>query len=275
MTAVTLNTGAATDTSKTEAPEGHDAAMVAKVDAQQTAPAAGGQPPTEQNPERPAWLDPKFNSGEDLAKAYAELSKKLGTAPAPTETKPAATGTEIPQNQQQAQAAVEGAGLDFEAVTAEFTKEGKLSDATYDKLAKGGINRAVADSYIAGQQALANQVRAEVFSAVGGEEQYTDLVNWAKDALSPAEINAYNNVMNSRDTAAMKLAVDGLRARQASVVGTTPKLLNGGTSSANQSQGDVFRSTKELTTAMADPRYQSDPAYREDVRAKLSRSNIM
>jgi hypothetical protein len=42
----------------------------------------------------------------------------------------------------------------------------------------------------------------------------------------------------------------------------------------SQAQGDVFRSNAELTTAMKDPRYATDPAYRNDV-AKLGRSNIM
>lgn len=271
---VALNVGASADNSKTAAPEGHDAAMIAKVDAQ-AAPAAATPPASTETADRPAWLDPKFNSGEDLAKAYAELSKKLGTTPAAPAAPAAPASTEIPQNQDQAQAAVEGAGLDFDAITAEFTTDGKLSDATYDKLAKGGINRTVADQYIAGQQALATQVRNEVFSAAGGEEQYTELVSWAKDALTPADINAYNTAMNSRDVSAMKLAVDGLKARQAAAVGTTPKLLNGGSQANGQASGDVFRSNKELTTAMADPRYATDPAYRSDVIAKLGRSSIM
>ena len=37
---------------------------------------------------------------------------------------------------------------------------------------------------------------------------------------------------------------------------------------------DVFRSQAEVVEAMGDPRYDRDPAYRNDVFQKLERSNI-
>jgi hypothetical protein len=37
---------------------------------------------------------------------------------------------------------------------------------------------------------------------------------------------------------------------------------------------DVFRSQAEVVRAMADARYEKDPAYRQDVFDKLDRSNI-
>ena len=38
--------------------------------------------------------------------------------------------------------------------------------------------------------------------------------------------------------------------------------------------GDVFRSQAELVEAMNDRRYDSDPAYRQDVIEKLERSGL-
>ena len=38
--------------------------------------------------------------------------------------------------------------------------------------------------------------------------------------------------------------------------------------------GDVFRSQAELVRAMSDSRYDSDPAYRQDVIEKLDRSDL-
>ena len=38
---------------------------------------------------------------------------------------------------------------------------------------------------------------------------------------------------------------------------------------------DVFRSQAEVVEAMSDPRYERDPAYRNDVFDKLDRSNIV
>ena len=42
---------------------------------------------------------------------------------------------------------------------------------------------------------------------------------------------------------------------------------------APKSGGDVFRSQAELVAAMNDRRYDSDPAYRQDVIQKLERSD--
>lgn len=269
---VALNTGANIDTETTPAPEGHEAAMVAKFEAsQKTAPEATA-PAAPETTERPAWLPEKFKTAEEFAKSYSELEKKLGGSQ--TTEKPAATTTEIPATTDAAREQVENAGLDFDAISDEFTTAGALSEATYEKLAKAGINKTVADQYIAGQQALANQTRTEVFNVAGGEEAYVEMVTWAKTALTPEAINAYNNAMNSRDINSMKLAVDGLKARFAAENGTTPSLVGGSTSGASKA-GDAFRSTAELTTAMKDPRYATDPAYRADVAAKLGRSNIL
>jgi hypothetical protein len=267
---VALNTGAGVDTSTTAAPEGHEAAMIAKVDGQ-TTPAT--TPAT--TPDRPAWLPEKFASVEDMAKAYTELEKKQGGQQQQEAPKPAdKQSLEVP-TQQQAQQAVADAGLDFDALNTEYAKDGKLSDATYEALKAKGISKAVADSYIAGQEALANQTRTEVFSVAGGEEAYTEMVTWARDNLSAADIDAYNNAMNAGNVSSMKLAVEGLRSRFVAANGSAPKLLGGNSGQGPAASGDVFRSTAELTSAMKDPRYTSDPAYREDVRAKLGRSNIM
>ena len=46
------------------------------------------------------------------------------------------------------------------------------------------------------------------------------------------------------------------------------------TGKAPKSNGDVFRSQQELVRAMSDPRYDNDPAYRQDIIEKLDRSDL-
>ena len=46
------------------------------------------------------------------------------------------------------------------------------------------------------------------------------------------------------------------------------------TGKAAKSSGDVYRSQQEVVRAMADPKYDNDPAYRQDVYDKLERSNV-
>ena len=40
-----------------------------------------------------------------------------------------------------------------------------------------------------------------------------------------------------------------------------------------KSSGDTFRSQAEVIQAMSDPRYEKDPAYRQDLIEKLERSD--
>ena len=45
------------------------------------------------------------------------------------------------------------------------------------------------------------------------------------------------------------------------------------TGKAPTNNRDVFRSQAELVRAMSDKRYDNDPAYRQDIIAKLDRSD--
>ena len=106
---------------------------------------------------------------------------------------------------------------------------------------------------------------------MGGEENYNQMIEWAGDNLPPSEIDAFNKAVDSGDINMINFAVNGLTARYRSEVGTEPRLLQGET---NGTSGGSFQSAAELTAAMRDPRYQSDPAYRRMVSDKLSRSNV-
>ena len=105
----------------------------------------------------------------------------------------------------------------------------------------------------------------------GGEQQYEQMLSWASDNLSEAEIDMYDDVMDSGDPAACFFAVQALMARYGDGTGVDGELLTG-KSPTTVAQG--FRSQAELVQAMSDPRYESDPAYRADVINKLDNSEI-
>ena len=46
------------------------------------------------------------------------------------------------------------------------------------------------------------------------------------------------------------------------------------TGKAPQTSKDVFKSQAQVVAAMSDPRYDNDPAYRQDLIEKLDRSDI-
>ena len=107
---------------------------------------------------------------------------------------------------------------------------------------------------------------------MGGDDKYSEIINWAKDNLTTAEIDAYNKSVNSGDMETTKLAVLGLQARHSGSEGIEPNLTRGQTS-AGQTVG-AFRSWAEVTTAMKDARYEKDPAYRTDIQNKIKKSQL-
>jgi hypothetical protein len=107
-------------------------------------------------------------------------------------------------------------------------------------------------------------------SLVGGEEQYSELMQWASNNLPEAEIDAFNAAMDTQNPSNIRFAVQGLNARYRSEA--EPSLLQGGTGAV--SSGGKFNSNAELTVAMRDPRYAQDPAYRQQVADKLARSSL-
>lgn len=222
---------------------------------------------TEQ-PSRPDWLPEKFSSPEDMAKAYGELENKLGKPAESTESSDTAQDN---LNIDKAEEAVESAGLSMENLQQEYDTNGQLDEKSYEALAKAGITKDYVDAFINGQQALANQRAGEIKGLVGGHDNYTEMMQWAKQNLNAQEIDAYNVTVNGRDIEQTKLAVMGLQARYSAAEGVEPNLVRG--RSAGEAKGG-FRSWAEVTTAMKDPRYQSDEAYRTDIQNKISNSQL-
>ena len=105
--------------------------------------------------------------------------------------------------------------------------------------------------------------------SVGGDEAYGEMIQWASDNFSEAEIDQFNAVIATNNSASIRYAVEVLNTRWKATEGYEAPLVTGKKAPA-KNQG--FRSQAELGRAIADPRYATDPAYRADVEAKLARS---
>ncbi len=218
--------------------------------------------------DRPEWLPEKFNSVEDMADAYSELEQKLGTG----EELDHYEEYEYEEELAEVADTLEEAGLDFGALSQEYNELGGLSAEAYAALEEANMPRELVDQFIAGQEAVVAQMQAQAYEQVGGQEAYGDMVTWASEALPEASIDAFNRAINSGDTETANLAIQGLNAQYRSVNGSEPSLVMGETSTV---RGGVFESAAQLTAAMRDPRYGSDPAYRREIATKLARSNVL
>lgn len=231
--------------------------------------------------ERPEWLPEKFNSPEDLAKAYQELQARFSSRTQQEDEDEAYSDDEYEEGydeeydtaEDEARDVVENAGLDFDELSNKFWETGALDDEDYEALESTGIPRHLVDQFIEGQQALIEGTRQTVLNSVGGEAAYSELTEWAKDNLPDDEIDAYNAAVNSGDIKMTMLAVKGLEARFRAENGSEPKRQIAGETA--RAGSEAYRSLSELQKDMSDPRYKNDPAFRRDVERKLSRSDIM
>jgi hypothetical protein len=242
----------------------HIQEMIDKAERVQSVPREDG---------KPKWLPDKFESPEDLAEAYSQLEQKLSSGDTPPSEEPKER-EEIPQraNIEEVSQALKNQGLDFKKYATEYTQQGELSEASYAELAEGGMNAEVVDTWIAGQSAIANQITEKAFESVGGQEEYNALIDWAKNTLPENEIDAFNRAIENPNADDVLFAIKSLHARKNVEVGETPTLLQGDTGGKSISS---YKSVTQLTKAMNDPRYQNDPAYRDEVTQKLSQSSIM
>lgn len=247
----------------------YDALMAVTFEQSQT-PATDPAPAANPAPtDRPDWLPAEFETVEDMAKAYAELTATQADPEADPEADP--MGDLAPADDA-AQAAVAEAGLDFDALSAEFSELGGFSDETYAAFEAKGITASMVDAYAAGQVALAEAQAGQVFAEVGGQDAFADMTAWAGQNMAASEVEAFNSVMDGGNLDAMKLAAAGLRARYEAANGVNPALVSANNTPATS---DVFRSWSEVTKQMSDPRYAKDPAFRADVQAKLGRSGTL
>ena len=223
--------------------------------------------------EDPELIGGKFKSQDELLKAYEELQKKMSSGETTEEESTDEEAPAEPSAEEEVEE-VSDAESALSRASEAYAKDGKLDEASIEELSKMDSKELIQAyvQYYSKNQAAQQQQAVDsksIYDSVGGEEAYTEMIGWAANNLSPEEIASYNEVTSSGNTAAVKFAVEALSNRYKASEGSEAPL---GTGRKAAPSKDRFRSHAELSRAIADPRYQSDPAYRMDVEAKLSRS---
>ena len=221
----------------------------------------------------------KFKSAEDLEKAYKELEKKLGQ-------KDESSSDNEPTQEEGDDTSEEGDDEDLtqseeaqailKASEEYYSNDNQLSPETVQKLKELPSEKLV-EAYLELQKnapavaakPLSDADAQDIVKSVGGQEAYSETLAWAAENLSPAEVAAYDNVVNSGNKDAVFFAVQALNQRYRDAVGFEGKQVSG---KAVKNSIKGFRSQAELARAISDPRYRNDPAYRIDVEEKLAAS---
>ena len=252
----------------------------------------------------------KYKNAEELERAYGELERKLGEKG--NQDSETTNETEVQESNEVSQKEketsedsqdfyLEDGNVNYDSVNNQYGEQlgnifkesnvdpwainnefhannGSISDEHYAQLEKAGLARETVDTYLDGVRAtegyanadLTNRQIDSVRNSVGGKAEYDKIVGWAGQNLSKDEIQSFDELIGTGNVGAIQLAVSGLKAQYETANGFEGKMYTG---KAPRSSGDVFRSQQELVRAMSDPRYEDDPAYRQDVIEKLDRSD--
>ena len=215
----------------------------------------------------------KFESAEQLEKAYLELQQKLGQREELQQSEEEEADGEVQAQQDEEE---DGVSELIRNAAQSFIDKGEIPEdmlTQFDNMS----SREVVDAFMkmeAPQQEAADLTDAEVNAIqnmVGGKAGYENLMQWTSENLPQEATTAFDNLVGSGDAAMIQLATMGLAAAYQQANGYEGNLATGRSA---REQADVFRSQDEVVRAMSDPRYDTDPAYRDDVFAKLGRSNI-
>ena len=218
----------------------------------------------------------KYKNAQELEKAYVELQQKLGS-----QEKETSESQETPEEQSEEEEESDAAVDFLWKVNDEYEKNGgQLSEETMEEFGKMSSKELV-EAFFRYQNTVEQSQEPqgveltdaqinEVQNYVGGAEKYQELVTWAGENFSEEEITAFDSVVETGNIPAIRLALQALQYRYQDNMGVDGNMIQGKPAQSRE----VFRSQAELVKAMSDPRYDKDPAYRQDVMRKLDNSDL-
>ena len=242
----------------------------------------------------------KFKDAQELESAYIELQKKMGSN---EETDTEVENKSEEKNETESTEYLEDGSVNYEEVSNQYgdklgqvfqdnsidifemgrtfhENKGELPTEMKQKLIDSGLSEQLVDTFTDGIAAksgynntpedITDSQQRDIMGIVGGEKGYENLVNWATSNLEESQVEAFDSIVTTGNPAAIQLAVEGMKAKYEEANGYEGRMLTGKAAKST----DAFRSQAEVVQAMKDPRYEADPAYRQDVYDKLDRSQI-
>jgi hypothetical protein len=196
-----------------------------------------------------------------LLESYAKLEAKLGE-----QAEPHKESEESPENTD----SLSGLGFSESELTQwtqEYAANGQLSEESYAALAAKHYPRMMVDTWLAGQQSIAQIAHANAVDIVGGQDKFDAMAEWASQNFSEAEKAAFNEAA-SRPGPSQEQALKGLAARYAASAPPGQRV----SGSSARTSPEAFGSWAEVMAAMRDPRYKAgDLKYIQNVQDRISR----
>ncbi len=239
--------------------------------------------------ERPEHIPEKFWDAEKgmvnteaMAKAYTELERKQSKPKADAKDAKPEAEAEGDEDSTEAEASDTSEEtiqevLNAKEFTEEFSKTGDLSKESRGKAVDrlkavfGDDAKDMVDGYVEGLQLRTDKVLADLKGIVGGADAYQQLAAWAMENLSEQERTAFDKeVTASVDRAKLAIRELNLKYKEAGGAEDIPELTHG--KGKGGVDGSAYTDREEIVKDMSDKRYDTDPAYRRKVDAKIARS---
>ena len=221
----------------------------------------------------------KYESAEELEEAYINLQKKLGSSDDDYDDEVEDTYLDDDEYPEEV---AEGVDLITTASEEYYENEGAISEETMERFKEMSSSELV-EAYMAIKdrnpdidgsgysEDLTDAEMNQVYNSAGGEAEYNRLTSLAAQNIPENNFDAFNDMIDRGNAMGIQIAVSGLRAEYEAQEGYEGRMLTG---KAARSSGNIFRSQAEVVQAMNDPKYDRDPAYRQDVYDKLERSDL-
>ena len=222
------------------------------------------------------FLDAAHPPEEKLAAPVPDAAPTEEPQGPPADAK--AETLEIPDKPAEAEAEVVDK-LDLNQFYQEYADTGALSDESRatikSRLEKAGFENADAliDQHMAGAKASVETIRQGIFSHVGGEANYAQMVQWASQNLSQDDIMAFNEAV--KDPKLVKLAVSGLNAQYKAAQTQSPAAPAARRVAPQSNVSAAFepiRSDQQVADLVSDKRYLTDPGYKQAVDQRIMNS---
>tara|TARA_A100000172_G_scaffold53519_2_gene33950 strand:+ start:2345 stop:3190 length:846 start_codon:yes stop_codon:yes gene_type:complete len=234
----------------------------------------------------------KFNTSEDLAKAYTELEKRVGQNSEKETAEP--SSYEESSDNYTPEVASEVYGKEYVDALAEKgidmadimkkADSGEDISSSYEAMAEVfNVPKGIIENYVNAAQksqtsseGLTAEDGNEVRNAIGGDEAFKEVTDWAVKNLDKETLDQYNQIADTNKEAttwALKFFQSQMKS-PGSVV--EPKLYGGG----NVPSENVYESEQQVLDAMNKKNnkgqrlYDVDQAYRDKVAKILLNSKV-
>lgn len=165
---------------------------------------------------------------------------------------------------------VEDAGLNLSDYEKQYLEDGVLSEESLKSLKDAGFDETAIEAYINTRTSQEeSKAMAVIEDVCENKQNFDSMVEWMQENLDESEIDEYNKGVTSEHA---KVYLKDMYGRFSQDTSTRTIRNRGGRVTTSEAQ-ETFKSQYDMASAMSDPRYEYDPAYRAQVRAKAMKFN--